>query len=62
MFHLVGVAEIEILMCLFNGGLPSSPFLCCHIILLKCCFGADSFVSKYMISLALKFSGSNVLF
>lgn len=30
--------------------------------LLKFCFGADSFVSKYMISVALKFAGSNALF
>lgn len=62
MFHLAGMAEIEILMYLFKGGLPSSVFLCHRVLLLKSYFVVDSFVSKYIISLALKLAWRKLIF
>jgi len=52
MFHLAGMAEIEILIYLFKGGLPSNILLCLHVLLLKCVFVADYFVSKSIVSCA----------
>lgn len=61
MFHLAGMAEIEILMYLFKGGLPSSVFICLHVLFLKSYFVVD-LVFKCIISLALKFAWRKFLF